>query len=375
VVAVDADPVAPGFLEADIAEVVEFDDVPAIVAAGRRHRIGGVLTVASDRAVPIVAAVAEALGLPGIGLETAHVMTNKIAMRERLAAHRIPQPRFVPIRNGSAGVSWSFPAVLKAADSGGQRGLFRVESPDQVAERLPETLSVSSSREALLEEFHEGLELNAMVVVRHGEPLVLTLSDRLRPPGEGFGVGWVHLYPASLSTAERAAAEAVAAAAAVACGLRDGIAFPQLLVCGDGQVRVVEIGARIAAGQMADLVRHAIGVDLVSVALRQALGREVPDELVARRFEQPLAIRFLTASPGPLPTGTVRAVRGLDGVRRAPGVVEAGLYLELGETIRPVRLDIDRRGYVIAVGETGAEALERADAAAALLVVEVEERG
>src|ERR1051326_2989222 len=85
VVAVDADPVAPGFLEADIAEVVEFDDVPAIVAAGRRPRIGGVLTVASDRAVPIVAAVAEALGLPGIGLETAHVMTNKIAMRERLA--------------------------------------------------------------------------------------------------------------------------------------------------------------------------------------------------------------------------------------------------------------------------------------------------
>jgi hypothetical protein len=126
---------------------------------------------------------------------------------------------------------------------------------------------------------------------------------------------------------------------------------------------------------MADLVRRAVGVDLVAVALRQALGRTVPDELVAKRFEQPLAIRFLTASPGPLPTGTVRAVRGLDRVRSAPGVVEADLYLELGETIRPVRLDIDRRGYVIAVGRTSAEALERAEAAAALLVVEVDERG
>jgi hypothetical protein len=126
---------------------------------------------------------------------------------------------------------------------------------------------------------------------------------------------------------------------------------------------------------MADLVRHAIGVDLVPVALRQALGHDVPDDLVARRHDQPLALRFLTASPGPLPTGTVRAVRGLDRVRSAPGVVEAGLYLELGETIRPVRLDIDRRGYVIAVGETPGEALERAEAAAALLVVEVEERG
>jgi len=37
-----------------------------------------------------------------------------------------------------------------------------------------------------------------------------------------------------------------------------------------------------------------------------------------------------------------------------------------------VRLDGDRRGYVIAVGRTSTEALERAEAAARLLEVEVE---
>ena len=35
---------------------------------------------------------------------------------------------------------------------------------------------------------------------------------------------------------------------------------------------------------MADLVRHAIGVDLVEVALRLALGEAVPDELALPRF-------------------------------------------------------------------------------------------
>ena len=49
---------------------------------------------------------------------------------------------------------------------------------------------------------------------------------------------------------------------------------------------------------MADLARHAVGVDLVEVALRQALGEDVPDELVQPAFSQPLAIRFLTAAPG-----------------------------------------------------------------------------
>ena len=48
------------------------------------------------------------------------------------------------------------------------------------------------------------------------------------------------------------------------------------------------------------------------------------------------------------------------------------MYLQVGETIRPVRLDGDRRGYVIAVGDTNLEALERAEAAAGLLDVEVE---
>ena len=45
-----------------------------------------------------------------------------------------------------------------------------------------------------------------------------------------------------------------------------------------------------------------------------------------------------------------------------PGVVQADTYLQVGETIRPVRLDGDRRGYVIAVADTNVEALERAEA-------------
>jgi formate-dependent phosphoribosylglycinamide formyltransferase (GAR transformylase) len=67
VVAVDRNPEALGLGEADLFEVVDFMDVAAVTEAGRRHLVDGVLTVSADRAVPVVAAVAEALGLPGIG--------------------------------------------------------------------------------------------------------------------------------------------------------------------------------------------------------------------------------------------------------------------------------------------------------------------
>src|SRR5947209_6377157 len=131
VAAVDMNPNAPGLAEADIAKVVDFSDVEAVLKETARLKIDGVLTVSADRAVPIVAAIAEARGLPGIGTQTAHLMTHKIAMRRRLADAGVPQPRFAAIRGLSerrrAADEVGFPAVLKPADSGGQRGLLRVE--------------------------------------------------------------------------------------------------------------------------------------------------------------------------------------------------------------------------------------------------------
>jgi biotin carboxylase len=376
VVGVDRNPEAPGLTEADVAEVVDFSDVGAVTEVARRHGVDGVLTVSADRAVPVVAAVAEALGLPGIGRRTSHTMTNKIAMRRRLADAGVPQPRFAAVRSIHEGrvalETVGLPAVLKPSDSGGQRGVFRLNSADDLDAHLHTALAESGTGEAIVESFHEGLELNGLALARGGHVEPLTLSDRLRPPGIGFGVGWIHVYPATIFGDTLAEAERVAVHAVHALGLRDGIAFPQLIVSDDGSVRVVEVAARIPGGQMADLVRHAVGVDLVEVALRQALGEEAPDELVLPRFKQPLAIRFLTASPGPLPTGKVRSIGPLDPVLEAEGVVQADTYLQVGETIRPVRLDGDRRGYVIATADTSVEALQRAEAAARLLEVEVE---
>jgi biotin carboxylase len=376
VVAVDRNADAPGLAESDVAEVVDFADVDAVVEVGRRHRVKGVLTVAADRAVPVVAAVAEQLGLPSIGSGVARRMTDKAAMREALAAAGVPQPRFAMARDigdaRDALAEIGTPAVLKPADSSGQRGLSIVERESDLDAALDAALDASPTARALLEELVLGSEQNTMAVARAGEPLVLTVSDRLRPDGPGFGVALAHVFPSQLGGVQVSLVERVAADAIRALGLRDGIAYPQLLVSPDGRVVVVEVAARIPGGQMGELVRIGIGVDLVEVAVLQALGEEVRHELVRPAFSQPLAIRFLTAVPGHLPAGRVTRVGPLDAVLAAPGVVQAETYLQTGETIRPVQKDGDRRGYVIAVDDTAPEALRRADAAAALLDVEVE---
>lgn len=376
VAAVDRNPDALGLKEADEPRVAEFSEPGAVIEAVRDLTIDGVLTVSADRAVPVVAAVAEALGLPGIGVETAHLMTHKVAMRSRLADAGVPQPRFAALRSMSerrrAAAEVGFPAVLKPADSGGQRAVFRVETLDDIDAHLHEALTASPTGEAILEQYVEGMEMNGIVIARDGEAIPLTLSDRMRPPGLGFGVGWIHVYPATVYGHQLEESERVASHTVKALGLRTGIAFPQLIATPDGRVLVVECAARIPGGQMADLVRHATGVDLVEVQLRMALGEELPDELVLPHFKQPLAIRFLTAEPGPLPTGRVTRIGSLERVLAFPGVVQADTYLQVGEVIRPVRVDGDRRGYVIAVADTNLDALDRAEAAARLIDVDVE---
>jgi hypothetical protein len=277
-------------------------------------------------------------------------------MRRRLAEQGVAQPEFAAVRTlheaRIAVDTIGLPAVLKPADAAGRRGLFLLRFPDEVEAHLHAALAQSSTHEAIVERYHDGLELTALAVARGGHVVPFALSDRLRPPG-GFIV-----YPTKLFGDALAEAEDTVVRALHALGVDDGITFAQLLAADDATL-ILDVSPTVPDA-MAKLARHALGLDVT-----------VPEEQAAPRFERPVAIRFLTAEPGPLPVGRVRRIGSLEKVLAFPGVLEADLSLSVGDTIDPVRLDGDARGYVIATGDTNIEARERADAAARLLDIEV----
>jgi biotin carboxylase len=375
VAAIDGNPDAPGLRLADVPRVVDFASPDGVVEQVRDLDVDGVLTVQAERLVPVVAALAEGLGLPGIGTDTARLLTNKLAMRARLAEAGIPQPRFATARTAAearrAAAEIGFPAVLKPADSAGQAGLARIESVGDAETHFAAAVAASPAGEAVLEEYVEGTEMNGIVVVQDGEVLATVLCDRLRPPGRGFGVSWLHVYPPTVEDDRRAEALRVAADTVRALGLETGIGFPQLIATPAGNLAVIECAARIG-GMMAEHLEHALGIDLLQIALRLALGERVSEEYVRPQFERPVAIRFLTAEPGTLTPGQVKRVGPLDDVLASPGVLDAEVFSVVGETIRPVTVISDRRGFVIATGGTREEAVARADAAAALVEIDVE---
>ena len=376
VVAVDEDPRAEGLGHADVAEVADVDNASALAELARRHGVDGVLTVALDQAAPAVADAAERVGLPSIGPATAHRFSHVLALRRTLAEEGVPQPAYAAVRSlaeGRAAIDVvGLPAVLKPADADRQRGLFRIDEPGDLESHLHASLAESPTQEAVLESYVDGVEMNAVVAARGGTPRLVCLSDRLRPSGEGFGVAWAHIHPAAIHSDQLAAAERLAERTVSVLGLRDGIALVQLVATPDRALSVLGASVGVPGGRLAELVRHAVGVDLLDLALLFALGEEVPDEAMLPRAGQPVAIRFLTGAPGSLPTGRVARVGALGPVLSADGVLDAEVLFAAGDVVGPLRRSDDRHGYVLATGPTTVEALANADDAAGLLVVEVE---
>ncbi len=376
VVAVDDDPGAEGLGHADVAEVADVENGSALAELARRHGVDGVLTVGLDQAATAVADAAERAGLPSLGPATAHRFSHVLALRRTLAEEGVPQPAYAAVRGlaeGRAAIDVvGLPAVLKPADADRQRGLFRIDEPGDLESHLHASLAESPTHEAVLESYVDGAEMNAVVVARGGTPRLVCLSDRLRPPGEGFGVAWAHIHPAAIHSDQLAAAERLAERTVSVLGLRDGIALVQLVATPDRALSVIGASAGVPGGRLAELAQHAVGVDLLDLALRFALGEEVPDETILPRGGQPVAIRFLAGAPGSLPTGRVARVGALGPVLSADGVLDAEVLLAAGDVVRPLRRADDRHGYVLATGPTTVEALANADDAANLLVVEVE---
>ena len=96
----DWNPEAIGFSEPGIIrEVVSTIDIPAVVETAKRHKVDGVMTLASDMPMRSVAAATKALHLPGISEDCAIKATDKAEMRKALSEAGVPIPKFFRAKN------------------------------------------------------------------------------------------------------------------------------------------------------------------------------------------------------------------------------------------------------------------------------------
>src|SRR5579875_3337970 len=125
----------PDFWPADRYRIVGSKHIDDIVAAARdwhaAEHFDGVLSF-SESAVITVAAVAEALGLPGVGVETARICRNKLLMRQAHERGGVPIPRFRLVPDLAAALAaaeeFGYPVILKPTLGGASNFVFRLDN-------------------------------------------------------------------------------------------------------------------------------------------------------------------------------------------------------------------------------------------------------
>lgn len=371
VLVTDMYPERPAYAWADRHEVIDITDRAATLEAARRHRVDGILCDTTDVGVPTAAWVAEQLGRPGIGYETALNFTDKARMRARVAAAGVPSPRFRVLdasgadpRDAAGGLA--FPLMVKPVDNQSSRGVRRVADASALADALDHARRHTRTGRVLLEECVEGLEVIVDGFAVGGEPHVLAMAAKT-PYADAPAIAARITYPAAVPAAVRARLVETNRRTVGALGLGTGVFHAEYIVRADGTPVPIDLAARGGGCYIyTHIVPHLSGVDANGAMIDAALGLPVRVAPAAGR-RAAANLEFLR-----LPPGVVRRIEGVGAAAAVPGIARVQVNVKPGETVGGLHDKDARPAYLVALGATPEDVRQATAAARAHLRIWLE---
>lgn len=362
VIAVDMNPEAVGFgVNGVKKEIISTIDTPAILDAARRHKIDGIMTLASDMPMQSVAVVSHELGLVGISEDTALKATNKAYMRDALKEAGVPVPLYFRVKGKEefneavkkvrqAG----YKCIVKPADNSGSRGVDLLKEDSDLDTAYNYTICYSRGGEIVVEEYMEGPEVSVETLAIDGDVHVIQITDKLTT-GAPYFVEMGHSQPSQLDRETKERITEVAIAANKAIGIQNGPSHTEIKVTKDGP-KIVELGARLGGDCITThLVPLSTGVNMVECSIRIALG-EKPD--LAVKWQKGSAIRYLKTG-----TGIVKEISGIEEIERRKGIVQVSVVHGIGDLVNEIKSSVDRAGFVVVQAVDAQKAVTMAEEA------------
>jgi len=357
VVVADMDSNAIGFHVPGVErEIISTIDIPAIVEAAKKHKIDGIMTLATDMPMRSVAAVAKEMNLIGVDEDTALKATNKAEMRAALQRDGVPIPKFFKVANEKeyqkAVKQFRVPFIVKPADSSGSRGIFKVAditNQELIDEAYNYSKSFSRVGDVVVEEYMSGPEVSVETLSIDGTCHVIQITDKLTT-GAPHYVEMGHSQPTRHSNEIVEKISEVAKAANKAIGIKNGPSHTEIIVTNEGP-KIVELGARLGGDNITThLVPLSTGVNMVECCIKIALG-ERPD--IVPKWSKGSAIRYFQQH-----AGVVEDIRGIDEAEKVNGVQQISIVHGVGEEITDIKSSGARMGFVIAQDEDAATAID-----------------
>lgn len=311
-------------------------DKEAILKVCQEIGIDGITTIASDTAVVTVNFVASRMGLISNPDMYSEITTNKYLMRQCFMENGVPSPKFTLVDddNHYQITGFKFPLIVKPTDRSGSRGVEKVLDPCLLDPAIERARKESFEHKAIVEEFVTGREISVESITNGGKHYILQITDKVTT-GAPYFVELEHHQPSTLPDGIKEKVRQIVLHALDSLHIQYGASHSELKIDEDGDIRVIEIGARMGGDFIgSNLVQLSTGYDFLKGVIEVALGAFHEPVITEHNFS---GVYFLSEE-------TKRLKPIIENWHDYPEIVEAEIT---DSELRHIECSGDRSGYLI----------------------------
>ena len=265
----------PGIPLAQFFHEVDITDSTTVLTLAKKLEIDGILTTATDVCLETIGQVVDELDLTGTGLENSKACLNKSIMKQRFLLNNVPTASHIEVSKIEDAIGFfeakNSACVLKPTDSSGSRGVTKVEHINDIEKAYSKALKFSKSKTIIIEEWLEGEEFGAQVVVIDNKPSLLIIhSDITTPPPNRIPIG--HGCPHPREEKIRMIISEIIDNAIIALGINNTICNVDFILTQDGP-KIIEMTCRMGGTHLPEVCSKYWGIDLYKIAVEISLGQ------------------------------------------------------------------------------------------------------
>lgn len=262
---------------------VSIVDKDAVLTVAKEKQIDGIMSFAVDPGVVTAAYVAEKMGLPQAGpYESVCILQNKDRFRKFLSDNGFNVPKakgYSEISDAEKELDgYHFPIIVKPVDSAGSKGVTRVDMKSEFKSAFEYAKNYSISGRVIVEEFIEkqGCSSDSDCFSVDGKLKFVSFSaQRFDENAPNPYTPAAYSWPSTFTVEQEAELTCELQRLLTLLRMKTSIYNVETRIGIDGKPYIMEVSPRGGGNRLAEMVRFATGVDLITNAVRAAVGDDV----------------------------------------------------------------------------------------------------
>lgn len=262
---------------------VSIIDKEAVLKVAQEEMIDGIMSFGVDPGVITASYVQNEMGLPSFGpFESVEILQNKDKFRQFLADNNFNVPKaksFSSIQAALEDFDWyDFPIIVKPTDSAGSKGVTRVDNFKALRPALEYAFQHSIKGNVIIEEFIEkkGCSSDTDSFSHNGKLEFVTFSaQRFDEKAANPYTPAAYSWPSTFSKEEEAYLISELQRLLSLLHMRTSIYNIETRIGTNGKPYIMEVSPRGGGNRLAEVVRYATGVDMITACTRAAVGDEI----------------------------------------------------------------------------------------------------